>query len=91
MIIGAGFAGVAMAHRLKKDGFTNFTILEKAADIGGVWRDNTYPGAAFDVPCRLRCTHSRTSPTLAGHGDMQNNPRYPSLRPRADYRHETRT
>ncbi|GLB83146.1 hypothetical protein SRL2020028_24020 [Mycobacterium kiyosense] len=53
MIIGAGFAGVAMAHRLKKDGFTNFTILEKAADIGGVWRDNTYPGAACDVPSAL--------------------------------------
>jgi cation diffusion facilitator CzcD-associated flavoprotein CzcO len=53
VIIGAGFAGVAMAHRLKKDGFTNFTILEKAADIGGVWRDNTYPGAACDVPSAL--------------------------------------
>lgn len=33
VIIGAGFAGVAMAHRLKKDGFTNFTILEKAAGL----------------------------------------------------------
>lgn len=53
VIIGAGFAGVAMAHRLMEDGFTNFTILEKAADIGGVWRDNTYPGAACDVSSAL--------------------------------------
>lgn len=53
VIIGAGFAGVAMAHRLMKDGFTNFVILEKDADIGGVWRDNTYPGAACDVPSAL--------------------------------------
>lgn len=41
MIIGAGVAGIAMAHQLKRDGFTNFTMVEKAADIGGVWRDNT--------------------------------------------------
>ncbi|UMB71681.1 NAD(P)/FAD-dependent oxidoreductase [Mycobacterium paraterrae] len=53
MIIGAGVAGIAMAHQLKRDGFTNFTMVEQAADIGGVWRDNTYPGAACDVPSAL--------------------------------------
>lgn len=53
MIIGAGVAGIAMAHQLKRFGFTNFTMVEKAADIGGVWRDNTYPGAACDVPSAL--------------------------------------
>ncbi|AEV75634.1 putative flavoprotein involved in K+ transport [Mycolicibacterium rhodesiae NBB3] len=62
VIIGAGFAGVAMAHRLKKDGFTNFTILEKAADIGGVWRDNTYPGAACDVPSALYSLSHKPNP-----------------------------
>ena len=62
VIIGAGFAGVAMAHRLKKDGFTNFTILEKAADIGGVWRDNTYPGAACDVPSALYSLSYKPNP-----------------------------
>jgi hypothetical protein len=35
---------------LKQAGFEQFTLFEKAADVGGVWRDNTYPGAACDVP-----------------------------------------
>ena len=46
-------------------------MVEKAADIGGVWRDNTYPGAACDVPSALY-SHSRTSPTLVGRDVMQN-------------------
>lgn len=49
-IIGAGFAGIAMAIQLKRAGFTSFTIFERAREIGGTWRDNTYPGAACDVP-----------------------------------------
>ena len=49
-IIGAGFAGIAMAIQLKRAGFTSFTIFERADEIGGTWRDNTYPGAACDVP-----------------------------------------
>ena len=53
VIIGAGFAGIGMALELQRSGLTNFTILEKAADIGGVWRENTYPGAACDVPTPL--------------------------------------
>lgn len=53
VIIGAGVAGIAMAHQLKRDGFTNFTMVEQAADIGGVWRDNTYPGCACDVQSHL--------------------------------------
>jgi len=50
VIIGAGFGGLAMALELKRHGHDNFTILEKAADIGGVWRENTYPGAGCDIP-----------------------------------------
>ncbi len=52
-IIGAGFSGLCMGIRLKQDGRENFTILEQAGDVGGVWRDNTYPGCACDVPSPL--------------------------------------
>ena len=52
-IIGAGFGGIGLGVRLKRAGFDNFTIFERAGDVGGVWRDNTYPGAACDVPSRM--------------------------------------
>lgn len=52
-IIGAGFGGIAMAVALERAGCTDYVILEKAADVGGVWRDNVYPGAACDVPSHL--------------------------------------
>jgi cation diffusion facilitator CzcD-associated flavoprotein CzcO len=52
-IIGTGFAGLGMAIRLKKAGYTDITLFEKASDVGGCWRDNTYPGAACDVPSHL--------------------------------------
>ena len=48
-IIGAGFAGIGAAIKLKKEGIESFTIFERADEIGGTWRDNTYPGAACDV------------------------------------------
>ena len=50
VIIGAGFGGLAAAIELKKRGFDDLVVLEKADDVGGVWRENTYPGAACDVP-----------------------------------------
>jgi cation diffusion facilitator CzcD-associated flavoprotein CzcO len=53
LVIGTGFAGLAMAIRLKQAGVHRFTILERAASLGGTWRDNTYPGAACDVPSHL--------------------------------------
>ncbi|CAM2810142.1 4-hydroxyacetophenone monooxygenase [Mycobacterium intermedium] len=53
LVIGAGFGGLAAAYELSKDGLADVTVLEKADDIGGVWRDNTYPGAACDVPSNL--------------------------------------
>src|SRR6478735_5546908 len=52
-IIGSGFAGLGMAIKLKEAGYHDFVILEKAADIGGTWRDNTYPGCACDVPSHM--------------------------------------
>ena len=53
IIIGSGFAGIGMAIKLRQAGITDFRILEKAHDVGGVWRDNSYPGAACDVPSHL--------------------------------------
>jgi cation diffusion facilitator CzcD-associated flavoprotein CzcO len=53
LIIGAGFAGLGMAIRLKQAGIHDFTILEGAERLGGTWRDNTYPGIACDIPSHL--------------------------------------
>ncbi|WP_375760881.1 flavin-containing monooxygenase [Corallococcus exercitus] len=53
VIAGAGFAGLGMAIRLKQDGIDDFVILERADDVGGVWRDNVYPGIACDVQSLL--------------------------------------
>ncbi len=53
LIVGAGFAGLGMAIQLRKAGFESFLVIEKAADIGGTWRDNRYPGCACDVPSHL--------------------------------------
>ncbi|MEI5098197.1 NAD(P)/FAD-dependent oxidoreductase [Streptomyces sp. PmtG] len=53
VIIGAGISGLGLGMALKRAGHHDFTILERADDIGGVWRDNTYPGAACDIPAPL--------------------------------------
>jgi cation diffusion facilitator CzcD-associated flavoprotein CzcO len=52
-IIGAGFAGIGAAIQLKEAGILSFTMYERAAEIGGTWRDNTYPGCACDVPSHV--------------------------------------
>lgn len=52
-IIGGGFAGVGMGYHLKRAGIESFVIFEKAGDIGGTWRENTYPGCACDIPSHL--------------------------------------
>lgn len=52
-IIGAGFGGLCMAIKLHEAGYRNIAILEKGAEVGGTWRDNTYPGAACDVQSHL--------------------------------------
>ncbi len=52
-IIGAGFGGIGMAVQLLEAGIDSFTIFERASEIGGTWRDNTYPGAACDVPSHV--------------------------------------
>jgi cation diffusion facilitator CzcD-associated flavoprotein CzcO len=52
-IVGSGFGGLGMAIRLKQQGDDDFVVLERAHEVGGTWRANTYPGAACDVPSRL--------------------------------------
>jgi cation diffusion facilitator CzcD-associated flavoprotein CzcO len=52
-IIGTGFSGIGAAIRLRAAGFTNLTLLDRADEIGGTWRDNTYPGCACDVRSHL--------------------------------------
>ena len=53
IIIGSGFGGICVAIKLLQAGFEDITLLERADELGGVWRDNTYPGAACDVPAAL--------------------------------------
>lgn len=53
LIIGAGFSGLGAAIRLTKAGYTDLAVLERAGDVGGTWRDNTYPGCRCDVQSNL--------------------------------------
>jgi cation diffusion facilitator CzcD-associated flavoprotein CzcO len=53
VIVGAGFGGLGMGIALRSAGVDDFVILDKGRDVGGVWSDNTYPGAACDVPSHL--------------------------------------
>ncbi|GIH90644.1 flavin-containing monooxygenase [Planobispora siamensis] len=52
-IIGAGFGGLCMAIQLERAGIDSYTLFEKGGDVGGTWRDNTYPGAGCDIPSHL--------------------------------------
>ncbi len=49
VIIGAGISGLGTAIRLKSEGMDSFVLLERAAEVGGTWRDNRYPGIAVDI------------------------------------------
>jgi cation diffusion facilitator CzcD-associated flavoprotein CzcO len=53
VIVGAGFSGIGMAIRLRQMGIDDFVVLDRGNDLGGTWRDNSYPGAACDVPSNL--------------------------------------
>ncbi|GGV86113.1 Baeyer-Villiger monooxygenase [Streptomyces griseoloalbus] len=52
-VVGSGFAGLGAAVRLRREGITDFVVLERAGSVGGTWRDNSYPGCACDVPSHL--------------------------------------
>jgi cation diffusion facilitator CzcD-associated flavoprotein CzcO len=53
VVIGTGFSGLGMAIQLEREGRDDFVVLEKAADVGGTWRDNTYPGCACDIQSHM--------------------------------------
>src|ERR1044072_1086439 len=53
VVIGTGFSGLGMAVQLRRDGPRDFVVLEKAHDVGGTWRDNTYPGCACDIQSHM--------------------------------------
>lgn len=65
IVIGTGFAGVGMGVALRQAGIVDFVILEKLHDVGGVWRDNHYPGAASDVPSHLYSFSFEPNPNWA--------------------------
>ena len=69
-VVGAGFGGIAMCAQLVRRGVRDVLVLEKGESVGGVWRENTYPGAACDVKSNLyslsfaqRADWSRSYPT----------------------------
>src|SRR6185312_10119116 len=61
-IIGAGMSGLCMAVKLQDAGIDSYTIFEQAADVGGTWRDNTYPGLTCDIPSRYYSYSFRPNP-----------------------------
>jgi len=62
-IVGSGFAGLGTAIALKRAGRHDFVVLERAEDVGGTWRDNSYPGCACDVPSHLYSFSFAPNPT----------------------------
>ncbi|MFL4473139.1 flavin-containing monooxygenase [Paeniglutamicibacter sp. MACA_103] len=74
VVLGAGFGGLGMGAQLKKAGINDFTILEKGPGLGGVWRENSYPGAACDTEAHLYCysffPHLRVSRMYADRDEL---------------------
>lgn len=64
--VGAGFSGLTLAHKIqheqKLEDDIDFSIYEKNPDVGGTWYENTYPGAACDIPSRAYDLSSCTLP-----------------------------
>jgi cyclohexanone monooxygenase len=63
IIVGSGFAGLGAAIRLSKAGRDDYLVIERGSEVGGTWRDNTYPGAACDVPSHLYSYSFELNPT----------------------------
>ncbi len=74
MVVGAGFGGLSAARALRECGIDDVAVLERADQVGGVWRDNTYPGAACDVPSALYswswAVHDRWTRTYSSQADI---------------------
>ncbi|MER6913208.1 NAD(P)/FAD-dependent oxidoreductase [Streptomyces sp. NPDC000594] len=74
-VIGAGFGGIGAAVRLRREGVTDFVVLERADSVGGTWRDNSYPGCTCDVPSHLYSFSFAPNPdwprTFSGQGHIR--------------------
>ncbi|MEY9889447.1 cation diffusion facilitator CzcD-associated flavoprotein CzcO [Catenulispora sp. MAP5-51] len=64
VIVGSGFAGLCMAIKLKQAGRDDFVILEKGDDVGGTWRENTYPGGGVRHPVASLLVLVRAEPQV---------------------------
>jgi len=53
LVVGAGLSGICMVVKLREAGIHDFVVIDRADELGGTWRDNTYPGCACDVPSAL--------------------------------------
>ncbi len=95
-IVGAGFSGLGMAMALERAGFDDFLILERADDLGGTWRDNSYPGCACDIPSVLYSWTAEQNPhwsrAFAGQQEiwdyMREVVQRQNLQPKIRYGHE---
>jgi cation diffusion facilitator CzcD-associated flavoprotein CzcO len=66
VVIGAGFAGIAVSHELRLAGIEHI-VLERADRVGGTWRDNIYPGCACDIPSHLYSLSWAPNPNWSRH------------------------
>jgi cation diffusion facilitator CzcD-associated flavoprotein CzcO len=95
-IVGSGFSGLGMAIACKRDGEHDFVVLERDSELGGTWRDNTYPGCGCDVPSHLYSFSFAPNPcwsrTFSGQAEIWEYLRKVSRRfgidPHIRYRHE---
>lgn len=75
VVIGAGMTGILACIKLRDAGITDITILEKKDNVGGTWRENTYPGVACDVPAHMYTYSFELNPEwsdyYAGGGEIQ--------------------
>jgi cation diffusion facilitator CzcD-associated flavoprotein CzcO len=70
-IVGTGFGGLGMAIQLRRHGIDDFLVIERADEVGGTWRDNTYPGAACDIRSDLYSFSFFPKPDWANHYAQQ--------------------
>ncbi|MDG4826538.1 NAD(P)/FAD-dependent oxidoreductase [Asanoa sp. WMMD1127] len=95
-VVGAGFGGIAAGLRLRRAGHTDFLIFDRGAEVGGTWRDNTYPGCACDVPSHMYSLSFMPNPgwsrSFSGQAEIWAYLRgcAAELRPRLRLRHEVR-
>ncbi len=66
LVVGAGFAGLAAVMALRRVGIDDVLLVERAASLGGTWRDNTYPGVACDIPSHLYGFADHPNPGWSG-------------------------